>query len=83
MASAVTTEKDLENGTSTAPTLAPSINESKAPDALDAEHGGDLEKKPTELPADQYPHGMKLVLLSSAALVAVFLIALDQVSPCP
>lgn len=30
---------------------------------------------------DDYPHGLKLVLLLSAALVAVFLIALDQVSP--
>ncbi|XPS68738.1 hypothetical protein M3J09_001024 [Ascochyta lentis] len=27
---------------------------------------------------DQYPTGMKLVLLSSAALVSIFLIALDQ-----
>ena len=29
---------------------------------------------------DQYPHGLKLIILASAALVAVFLIALDQVS---
>jgi hypothetical protein len=28
----------------------------------------------------QYPHGLKLIILASAALVAVFLIALDQVS---
>jgi hypothetical protein len=31
---------------------------------------------------DQYPHGLKLVLLSGSALVAVFLIALDQVCHC-
>jgi len=29
----------------------------------------------------QYPHGAKLVLLSCAALAAVFLVALDQVRP--
>lgn len=28
---------------------------------------------------DQYPHGLKLVLLAGASVVAVFLIALDQV----
>lgn len=33
-----------------------------------------------EMPVDQYPHGLKLVLLSGASIVAVFLIALDQVS---
>ena len=33
-----------------------------------------------ELDDDQYPHGLKLVVLAAAALVAVFLIALDQVS---
>jgi hypothetical protein len=33
-----------------------------------------------ELDNDQYPHGLKLVVLAAAALVAVFLIALDQVS---
>lgn len=32
---------------------------------------------------DQYPHGLKLVLLAGASIVAVFLIALDQVSTLP
>jgi hypothetical protein len=34
---------------------------------------------------DQYPHGLKLALLAGASIVAVFLIALDQVSTltCP
>lgn len=50
---------------------------------------GDVDEKTTESTAqddinpDDYPHGLKLVLLLSAALVAVFLIALDQVSPSP
>jgi hypothetical protein len=29
---------------------------------------------------DEYPHGLKLVILAGASLIAVFLIALDQVS---
>ena len=29
---------------------------------------------------DQYPHGLKLILLAGASLIAVFLIALDQVT---
>lgn len=32
---------------------------------------------------EQYPHGLKLVLLASASIVAVFLIALDQVRYIP
>lgn len=32
---------------------------------------------------DQYPHGLKLVLLAGSSIVAVFLIALDQVSTLP
>jgi MFS transporter, DHA2 family, glioxin efflux transporter len=28
---------------------------------------------------DQYPHGLKLILLAGSSLIAVFLIALDQV----
>jgi hypothetical protein len=38
------------------------------------------EKPVQEMDQDQYPHGMKLVLLAGSSLVAVFLIALDQVS---
>jgi hypothetical protein len=45
---------------------------------------GDSDSSHTEIPQgmanDQYPHGLKLVLLAGASIVAVFLIALDQVS---
>ncbi|KAI1612823.1 putative efflux pump antibiotic resistance protein [Exophiala viscosa] len=36
------------------------------------------EKADHALADDQYPHGLKLVLLAGASLVAVFMIALDQ-----
>jgi len=36
-----------------------------------------------EMTDDQYPHGLKLVILTGASIVAVFLIALDQVSTLP
>ena len=29
---------------------------------------------------DQYPHGLRLIILAGASIVSVFLIALDQVS---
>ena len=38
------------------------------------------EKPVQGMPDDQYPHGMKLLFLAGASIVAVFLIALDQVS---
>ncbi|KIV94475.1 hypothetical protein PV10_02240 [Exophiala mesophila] len=39
----------------------------------------DSQKEPTqEMTDDQYPHGLKLILLASASLISVFLIALDQ-----
>lgn len=40
----------------------------------------DSEKAIQPMNDDQYPHGLKLVLLAGASVVAVFLIALDQVS---
>ena len=41
----------------------------------------DAEKSPNvEVDDDLYPHGLSLVVLASASMVAVFLIALDQVS---
>lgn len=39
------------------------------------------EKAAQDMNEDQYPHGLKLVLLAGASIIAVFLIALDQVSP--
>lgn len=41
------------------------------------------EKPVHGMPDDQYPHGLKLILLAGASIVAVFLIALDQVSTLP
>ena len=38
------------------------------------------EKPIQGMTEDQYPHGLKLLLLAGASIVAVFLIALDQVS---
>lgn len=38
------------------------------------------EKLVQSLSDDQYPHGLVLVFLAGASLIAVFLIALDQVS---
>jgi hypothetical protein len=43
----------------------------------------DLEKPVQDTTDDQYPHGLKLVALAGASIVAVFLIALDQVSTLP
>ncbi|RFU35724.1 hypothetical protein B7463_g572, partial [Scytalidium lignicola] len=50
---------------------------------LDVSNVGDndsahLEKPAHGMTADQYPHGLKLVLLAGASLVGVFLISLDQ-----
>lgn len=41
------------------------------------------EKPVHGIPDDQYPHGLNLILLAGASIVAVFLIALDQVSTPP
>ena len=38
------------------------------------------EKSVASTEEDQYPHGLRLLSLVSATIVAVFLIALDQVS---
>lgn len=46
----------------------------------DSEHP---EKPAQFMTDDQYPRGLKLVLLTGASLIAVFLIALDQVSTLP
>lgn len=44
-------------------------------------HTSDVTVKDVE--EDQYPHGLKLIILASASIVAVFLIALDQVRSLP
>ncbi len=57
-------------------------------DTLDVNNAGDSastrrEEPIHDMPDDQYPHGLKLALLAGASIVAVFLIALDQVSLLP
>jgi hypothetical protein len=66
----------------------PIADETAKPEATPEKiSNAEVDEKTTETTAqddtnpDDYPHGLKLVLLLSAALVAVFLIALDQVSP--
>jgi len=54
----------------------------------DVENVGESHSTPPEtlvqgMTDDLYPHGLKLVLLAGASIVAVFLIALDQVSTRP
>jgi hypothetical protein len=57
--------------------------------AHDVNNAGDsesvLSEKPIQdAPEDQYPTGLKLVVLAGASMVSVFMIALDQVStPSP
>lgn len=41
------------------------------------------DKSVHQVTDEQYPHGSKLVLLAGASIIAVFLIALDQVSKHP
>ena len=73
-----------------APTPAEEIDQPKALDSNDASSkdssdvdDAEAEKPVQHIPDDQYPRGLKLVLLAGASLVAVFLIALDQVSTPP
>ena len=58
---------------------------SSSSDTFSGNDGGEVDKavldsSTPEMSDDDYPHGIKLVLLSAASLVSVFLIALDQVS---
>jgi hypothetical protein len=71
-------------------TIASGVTGSPKPstvEGLDVNVVGDSDSTHTEIPQgmadDQYPHGLKLVLLAGASIVAVFLIALDQVSTLP
>lgn len=54
-----------------------------AADGADKGAGVSEEKSFHDVTGDQYPHGLKLVILAGSSLVAVFLIALDQVSRSP
>ena len=47
---------------------------------LDHSSTASPEKPVEDITEDQYPHGFRLVLLAGATIIAVFLIALDQVS---
>jgi hypothetical protein len=54
------------------------VVQSPAENAELSHHTRDVTGKDVE--EAQYPHGLKLIILASAALIGVFLIALDQVS---
>jgi hypothetical protein len=48
--------------------------------AGESDNSAAFEKPVDEMTDDQYPHGLKLWLLTGASLAATFLISLDQVS---
>ena len=64
--------------------------DSAAAESLASESSNDKEAGKDNIPPsqpsdqalkdDQYPHGLRLIILAGASIVAVFLIALDQVS---
>lgn len=78
----------LQPNSSKASTLnAPDVDKASSVNAPEVDNAVDIEtaepEKAVQAMTDaDYPHGLKLVLLSGAALVAVFLIALDQVRLC-
>jgi hypothetical protein len=45
--------------------------------------GGSDDEPAQSIKEDQYPHGLKAAILAAASVVAVFLIALDQVCAPP
>jgi MFS transporter, DHA2 family, glioxin efflux transporter len=50
----------------------------------DGERDGTMQEKPKDvMTEDLYPHGIHFVFLAGASIIAVFLIALDQVSLGP
>ena len=57
---------------------ADSAPEGSATDVADDARAQAKEKPTRSTDDDQYPSGLKMVLLTSAALVVIFLIALDQ-----
>ncbi|KAJ4419205.1 hypothetical protein N0V82_005112 [Gnomoniopsis sp. IMI 355080] len=54
------------------------MNNDSVHGAEESDDNAVLEKPVDELADDQYPHGLKLWLLTSASLAATFLISLDQ-----
>lgn len=66
----------LENTTTSQPPAPYPPNEKLSQD------GANTTPQTDDLDFDdsQYPHGLRLIILASASIVAVFLIALDQVS---
>lgn len=77
---AVVLGKEVTAVTDPDPTKPSSLSQHDASD-VDVSDEQQLEKPAQDMTADQYPHGLKLILLASASLISVFLIALDQVSP--
>lgn len=60
------------------PIVADAINPDKSNDSDNS--NAEMTKPDRHMSDDEYPQGFRLVLLAGASLVAVFLIALDQVS---
>lgn len=52
-------------------------------DKVEDSDSAEAIKPDLHMSEDQYPHGLKLALLAGSSLIAVFLIALDQVSSLP
>lgn len=76
---AVALGKEVTVATDSDPTKRSSVSQHDASD-FEVSDGHQLDKPAQDMTADQYPHGLKLILLASASLVSVFLIALDQVN---
>lgn len=76
----------VDNKAKTNPIATDKVKPEATPEKItNAEADGNTTETTTQddINPDDYPHGLKLVLLLSAALVGIFLIALDQVSPSP
>ena len=78
----------VETDTSEASTLnnngefpdAHGIGEEKEAPLKETSDSDPAEKLDQAVAADEYPHGIRLVLLAGASIMGVFLISLDQVS---
>ena len=58
----------------------PSTLDAASMDKISDSDSAEPNKPDQHMSDDQYPHGLKFVLLAGASIIAVFLIALDQVS---
>jgi hypothetical protein len=68
-------KKEMETGTSDESTITAQAEENKV-----ETDDSTLEGRNNELPATEYPHGLRLIIVIMAIIFSVFLLALDQVS---